>query len=101
MGKQSIDFFLPKYNLGIECQGRQHFEPVDFGNKGDEWAVNECKHIQYLDKQKYNLCKKNNIQIVYYIEQINKEKSNLIDFYNDKEIITDPYQILNYIDESL
>ena len=25
LGKQSIDFFLPQYNIAIECQGKQHF----------------------------------------------------------------------------
>ena len=29
LGRQSLDFYLPKYNIAIECQGRQHFEPVD------------------------------------------------------------------------
>jgi hypothetical protein len=24
----SLDFFLPIYNIFIECQGRQHFTPV-------------------------------------------------------------------------
>ena len=24
-GLQSLDFFLPKYNIANECQGRQHF----------------------------------------------------------------------------
>ena len=25
-----LDFYLPDYNIGIECQGGQHFEPNDF-----------------------------------------------------------------------
>ena len=30
----SLDFYLPDYKIGIECQGRQHFEPVkDFGGE--------------------------------------------------------------------
>lgn len=28
LGLQSLDFYLPKYNIGIECQGIQHFEPT-------------------------------------------------------------------------
>ena len=30
LGNQEIDLFLPDYNIGIECQGIQHFEPIDF-----------------------------------------------------------------------
>lgn len=29
LGRLSLDFYLPKYNIGIECQGRQHFEIVE------------------------------------------------------------------------
>lgn len=28
--KQRLDFFLPKYNIAIECQGEQHFEEVEY-----------------------------------------------------------------------
>ena len=28
LGKLELDFYLPKYNIGIECQGLQHFEPI-------------------------------------------------------------------------
>ena len=30
LGRQSLDFYLPEYNIGIECQGIQHFKPIDF-----------------------------------------------------------------------
>ena len=26
LGKQSLDFYLPEYNVAIECQGEQHFK---------------------------------------------------------------------------
>ena len=29
--KQRLDFYLPKYNVAIECQGEQHYFPVSFG----------------------------------------------------------------------
>ena len=32
--KQAIDFYLPDYNIAIECQGIQHFQPTDFAGKG-------------------------------------------------------------------
>lgn len=33
-----FDFYLPLHNLCIEYDGEQHFMPVDFANKGYEWA---------------------------------------------------------------
>lgn len=34
LNKQSLDFYLPDYNIAIECQGEQHFLPVKhFGGK--------------------------------------------------------------------
>lgn len=37
-GSKTLDFYLPEYNAAIECQGIQHFEPIDFASKGKEWA---------------------------------------------------------------
>ena len=46
-----LDFFLPEYNVAIECHGIQHFESVDFfgGNLGFE---ERCKR----DNLKFKLC---------------------------------------------
>ena len=66
LGKQSLDFYLPDYNVGIECQGEQHFFPVDFAGKGVEWA---CKHFDKLvsrDKKKKELCEENGVKLLYF-----------------------------------
>ena len=36
LGLQHLDFYLPKYNIAIECQGEQHYKPIDYfgGNDG-------------------------------------------------------------------
>ena len=61
LGKQSLDFYLPDYNVGVECQGGQHFFPVEhFG--GDEGF----KKILERDKRKFKKCQKNGIKILYY-----------------------------------
>ena len=39
LGRQSLDFYLPDYNIAIECQGSQHFEPNEFF--GGEKSFNE------------------------------------------------------------
>ena len=63
LGNQTLDFYLPDYNVGIECQGIQHFEPVEFfgGEK-------RFKRQVELDEKKKNSCVKNNVKLLYIIE---------------------------------
>ena len=86
--RQSIDFFLPKHNIAIECQGQQHFMPVDFKNLGKEYA-NKCFEKNYKnDLKKNNLCKKNNVYLLYYANY----KYNF-----PYEVITDKQELLTKI----
>ena len=86
-----LDFFLPKYNIAIECQGKQHF-----GLGG--WTSNEEKRIKNFeslikrDEKKLKLCKKNGINLLYY--------SNLGIEY-PYEVIEDENVLLQKILESL
>lgn len=59
----TLDFYLPDYDISIECQGRQHFVPVDkFGGKeGFDDTVAR-------DTQKKRLCEEHGIKIVYFTE---------------------------------
>jgi len=65
LGKQSLDFYLPKQNIAIECQGEQHYHPVDFGGKGKKWAKTKFKQVQKLDKTKFKKVTEKNIDILY------------------------------------
>lgn len=65
LGLQSLDFYLPTMNIAIECQGEQHFLPVDFANKGKEWAEWKLRYTQELDRQKCRLCKENGVRLFY------------------------------------
>ena len=57
--KLPFDFYLPEYNVCIEFDGRQHFEPVSiFG------GTPKFQKIQKTDKIKNQYCQKNNIQLV-------------------------------------
>lgn len=58
---QRIDFYLPDYGVAIECQGKQHFEPVDWF--GGQEGFEECLE---RDKNKLDLCTSHKIKIVYY-----------------------------------
>lgn len=66
LGKQSLDFYLPYYNVGIECQGIQHFKPTDFAGKGEKWAKALFNETQKRDEKKNKLCKENNVKLFYY-----------------------------------
>jgi len=66
LGLQSLDFYLPYYNVGIECQGEQHFFPVDFAGRGVEWACKEFDKINSRDKQKKTLCEKHGVKLLYF-----------------------------------
>ena len=59
-----FDFYLLEYNIAIEYQGRQHYEPVDFSGKGMEHAQQHLKYIQRHDKIKSDYCKQNNIRLL-------------------------------------
>lgn len=78
LNQQSLDFYLYDYNIAIECQGLHHFEPVDFAGKGFEWSVKLYNENIIRDKTKYNLCKENNVQILYYTELL-QYSDNYID----------------------
>ena len=61
LGRLELDFYLPQYNIGIECQGLQHFEPISYFN-GDEGL----KCTIERDKRKLKLCNENNLKLLYY-----------------------------------
>jgi hypothetical protein len=85
----TLDFYLPKQKIGIECQGRQHFEPVfDFGG---EKAFQESLE---RDKRKLALCKANGVRLLYYDSE-NKHKEFLgEEVYNDENKLFE--QITSY-----
>ena len=57
----SLDFYLPDYNIAIECQGIQHFNSVSFF--GGASFLEEPKK---RDDKKRILCKENGINLLYY-----------------------------------
>ena len=59
-----FDFYLKDYNLCIEYQGIQHYEPVDFASKGKEWADENFVLNQQRDQIKRDYCTANNINLL-------------------------------------
>lgn len=64
--RQSLDFYLPDYNIAIECQGEQHFYPIDFAGRGEKWAMEQLRRVKKLDNRKQILCEQNGIKLLYY-----------------------------------
>lgn len=56
----SLDFYLPKHNTAIECQGIQHFKSVEYFG-GKEAFIEQVKR----DYVKLRLCLEHNINMVY------------------------------------
>ena len=69
-GQQSLDFYLPDYKIGIECQGEQHFRPVKY--RSEKMMNGDTSEKRFLynkerDKVKKEKCKNANIGIVYFL----------------------------------
>ena len=91
LGKLSLDFYLPEYNIAIEYQGKQHFKPIDYF--GGEKAFEENYK---RDIKKYNLCKKQGINLLYFTYENQKHIPNnyFSNVYNiENELIK---KILNF-----
>ena len=88
LGRQHLDFYLPDYNIAIECQGGQHFIPVKKwqGEKGLEI-------IKKRDLIKNDNCQKNNVKLVYY----HHEKIINEGIYKKENQYTNINDLKNYI----
>lgn len=69
--KLVFDFYLPKQNICIEYDGKQHYFPVEFFG-----GVKEFNDITYKDNIKNEFCKNNNIKLIRisYKDKNNVEK---------------------------
>lgn len=56
----SYDIFIPKFNIAIEYQGRQHFEPIDFF--GGETGYQQTR-MRDLEKKKISV--ENGVKLTY------------------------------------
>ena len=74
---QSLDFYLPEYNIAIECQGRQHISSNgNFGSKTIN-AEELHKKVCELDDRKNRLCHENGMKLIYYAETDEEYRYNL------------------------
>lgn len=78
LGKQHIDIYLPKWNIGIEYQGAQHYEPIDYfgGQESLEKTIER-------DNRKKMLCDKHGCELIcvdegYVFSEISNEIERII-----------------------
>jgi hypothetical protein len=73
-----FDFYIPQYNICIEYQGIQHFEPSSFFG-----GVIEFEKRKLNDKIKIEYCEKKNITLIHinYFDNITVCMSNLFKAY--------------------
>ena len=83
--KMYLDFYLPKYNIGIECQGEQHFNKYRF-EKDEKRLILRQKR----DKIKKFLCEEfYNMKVLYYGNHenlINNKKKLIETIYENHKI---------------
>ena len=83
-----LDFYIPSISTAIECQGEQHFRPIDYFG-GDEAFKKQVER----DRLKYDLCKKHGVNIIYYCDKVNSK------YYIGTEYVffTDKNDLIKYI----
>lgn len=76
-----FDFYLPDYNICIEFQGKQHYEPVNFFIKHQKDSF-ELRLLH--DKIKRDYCKEHNIKLVEIKYDENIEKRLEMELFSQK-----------------
>lgn len=60
LGRQHLDIFIPSLSVGIEYQGDQHDQPVDFFGGQEAFIQNQIR-----DQRKMRLCKRHGVHLIY------------------------------------
>ena len=91
-GLLRIDYFLPEYNIAIECQGEYHFMNCNkISNKEQQNCSLEAQIKK--DKLKYKLLSEHNIKLYYYVPKHLKKYAGLL-MYNEN-IYFSPQEIFD------
>lgn len=96
-----FDFYLPLYNLCIEFDGIQHYEPVKWTSSwSNDKAEENLKLVQYHDSIKTKYCSDNNINLfrIPYWDAKNLETilENKLDTKHVKKVLLSNNRIFTY-----
>ena len=86
-----LDFYLPDYNIGIECQGIQHFTELKPYYK--DFSLD--KQLE-RDEDKFQLCLTNGVSILYFTLKSHFNFRKISEIYNNN-LYYDKYQLLEKI----
>jgi len=84
---QSLDIYFSNYNIAIEYQGVQHFKPINFFG-----GIKKFKYQLELDERKRELCKENNVILLYFTYQKKTIPKNYL-----YKVFTDENELLSEI----
>ena len=94
IGRQSVDFYIPKYKLNIECQGEQHFKKK-FDDKYD------FKLCLKRDIKKNKILSENGEKLIYFTKEKllpkNIEDPMFCNIYNKDNLFYDTESIINIL----
>ena len=94
LGRLSLDFYLPDYNIAIECQGLQHYSDFYFN-----WSKGSAlEDIIRRDELKSSLCKENGINLIYFARE--NAIFNASSIYTKENTFTSFDSLLSYITNS-
>ena len=74
--KLRFDFYLPEYNVAIECQGEQHYVNVNFGNSTKNNSNKKFDEQKERDELKKKYCEDNGILLLFFSISKNKKYDN-------------------------
>lgn len=88
IGLQHLDFYLPDYNVAIECQGPQHLQKGKYYFGYEDVEKQFIKQLK-LDIEKFKKCDYNGLKLFYLLpksfENKNIEKEPIFEgIYNEK-----------------
>lgn len=94
LGRQSIDFYIPKYKINIECQGEQHFKKK-FDDKYD------FKKSLERDIKKNKILRENGEKLIYFTKENllpkNIEDTMFCNIYNKDNLFYSTESIINIL----
>lgn len=87
--KLPFDFYLPKINVCIEVQGKQHYKESYFGGWSKEVAIQKLKETKYHDFIKREFCRKNKIKLIeipYWSDDKEENYKKYLDMITLREV---------------
>ena len=71
LGLQKLDFYLPDYNVAIECQGIQHFKITNYTYSTIRTPEETFEYNVSNDIKKSERCKENSLPLLYFTYKYN------------------------------